>query len=377
MRHVMSISIVAATVLVAVALAPSPASAAIFQGLGHLPGGVFTVAHGVSSDGSVVVGYSSSGDASKTEAFRWTRTGGMQGLGFLPGSSNSYAYGVSGDGSTVVGGSFVNFDDAQAFRWTSAGGMQWLGFPTRFPYYAVVNPSAASIAISSDGSTIVGARDSNAYRWTRAGGLQLIDFTSAVPSSSVSAISADGSVFVGSSAPGPSAFRWTSDGGFQHLGVPPGEFGANAHAVSADGSVVVGWNGTYAFRWTTAKGTQLLGDPRFYSSANGVSGDGSILVGYSDDLAAFIWDETRGMRSIQQMLVSDYGLDLTGWGLFSATAISADGNTIVGTGAHLGRTEAWIATIPEPASLTLLSPGSVVLLARRRRAVSRSVTTSA
>jgi len=44
------------------------------------------------------------------------------------------------------------------------------------------------------------------------------------------------------------------------------------------------------------------------------------------------------------VLVDDYGLDLTGWKLWKATAISDDGLTIVGSGENPnGETEAWIA----------------------------------
>ena len=50
-----------------------------------------TLAFSVSPDGSVVVGYSSSG--LYPEAFRWTATDGMIGLGHLPGVYYySYAY---------------------------------------------------------------------------------------------------------------------------------------------------------------------------------------------------------------------------------------------------------------------------------------------
>ena len=79
------------------------ATAPSFQGLGDLPGGIFdSRAFGVSADGSVVVGESSS--ASGTEAFRWTSGGGIAGLGDLPGGGfSSRANAVSGDGSVVVG----------------------------------------------------------------------------------------------------------------------------------------------------------------------------------------------------------------------------------------------------------------------------------
>jgi hypothetical protein len=70
--------------------------------------------------------------------------------------------------------------------------------------------------------------------------------------------------------------------------------------------------------------------------------------------SAFFWDQENGMRDLQQLLTSQYGLDLAGWHLTEANGISADGLTIVGTGiSPSGDQEAWIAHIPEPATLTL------------------------
>ena len=71
--------------------------------LGDLTGrGFYSQAFGVSADGSVVIGSSSS--AVGGEAFRWTSVGGMVGLGDLPGQDFwSFAFGVTADGSTVVG----------------------------------------------------------------------------------------------------------------------------------------------------------------------------------------------------------------------------------------------------------------------------------
>src|SRR5438874_13395780 len=105
---------------------PFHLSAATFQGIGDLPGGTFySYATGVSVDGKVVVGASSS--ASGYQAFRWTATTGMVPLGDLPGGSfDSGANGVSGDGWIVVGGSSSS-TGYQAFRWTATNGMVGLG----------------------------------------------------------------------------------------------------------------------------------------------------------------------------------------------------------------------------------------------------------
>jgi len=94
---------------------------ASFQGLGYLPGEIFSSSTGVSADGSVVVGLGIE------VAFRWTDLGGMIGLGDLPGGGfESRANGVSPDGSVVVGFS-VSANGGEAFRWTDLGRYDWLG----------------------------------------------------------------------------------------------------------------------------------------------------------------------------------------------------------------------------------------------------------
>ena len=101
-----------------------------------------------------------------------------------------------------------------------------------------------------------------------------------------------------------------------------------------------------------------------------MSADGSTIVGYtrigSEDIA-FIGDDALGMRSVRDLLTDELGLDLTGWTLQSANAISADGLTITGNGFNpSGDAEAWIARIPEPATLSILALGGMAVMRRRR-----------
>lgn len=113
----------------------------------------------------------------------------------------------------------------------------------------------------------------------------------------------------------------------------------------------------------------------FGSEALAASGDGSVIVGQdfiaTKQTQAFLWTSSLGMVSLRDYLIA-HGADLTGWSLASASGISADGRTIVGTGINpQGQTEAWIATIPEPSSLVLAAMSGLGLLgiaAQRRSA---------
>ncbi len=121
------------------------------------------------------------------------------------------------------------------------------------------------------------------------------------------------------------------------------------------------------FRWTRAGGMQSLSYPNDSGYANGLNADGSIVVGALSNGGAFIWTEDEGIRRLQDVLVSEYSMDLEGWNLRGATEISADGNTIVGYGIHNGTYEGFIVTIPEPSSALLLALGAAVPLRRLRR----------
>jgi hypothetical protein len=69
------------------------------------------------------------------------------------------------------------------------------------------------------------------------------------------------------------------------------------------------------------------------------------------------------MKRLQDILTTDFGLNLTGWRLSKAMGISADGLTIVGWGSNASRpSEAWIArldsttnpppvSVPEPSNI--------------------------
>jgi len=340
-----------------------PCVAASFQGLGDLPGSNFlSVATAVSSNGAVVVGYSRSTNG--LQAFRWTEATGLQGLGELSGGAySSFASAVSADGTTVVGGSAVAGGD-EAFRWTHSTGMLGLGDLPGGGFFSYAT------GVSGDGNVVAGysfsalsGTGSEAFRWTVTNGMTgLGDLAGGIFDSHAWGISADGSTIIGDSSSVNSgnnreAFRWSAGGGMVGLGDLPGSlFLSIAYSVSANGSVITGYgvpsSGVHAaFHWTAATGIQPLGalpcDP--WSIARAVSGDGTIVVGdpqISRGGCVFIWDSSRGMRDLQQVLSADYALDLTGWRLDRATALSHEGSVIVGYGLNpAGNTEAWVADL--------------------------------
>ena len=364
----------------------TPAQATpFFMGLGDLPGGSVNSSlpfssGGLSDDGLVVVGQSRSAN-NDFEAFRWTVETGMVGLGDLPGGVfTSRATGVSGDGSVVVGrGSSANpaastGTKTEAFRWTQATGMVGLGD----------TPGGGAFSratdVSADGTVIVGLdlapSISGAFRWTESTGfVDVGDLPGGPFGSAAQAVNADGSVIVGdsNSANGPEAFRWTASGGIAGLGdLPGGIFQSVALGVSADGRVVVGEghsaNGQEAFRWTEETGMVGLGDLPggvFDSFAFDTSADGSIVVGQgatADGGEAIIWDEANGLRRLTDVL-EGFGLDLTGWRLFTAHGVSADGKVFAGSGINPnGSSEAWIASLRGasfPDTVSVSAPGTL------------------
>ncbi|MCG8403688.1 MAG: hypothetical protein MI923_00690 [Phycisphaerales bacterium] len=346
-----------------------------FQGLGDLTGGAFhSSARGVSPDGQVVVGQSMSTlSGSAAEAFRWTRTGGIEALGTHNGGTSGVARAASQDGSVIVGTGSSSNSVLDAFRWTVGTGVVSLGdLPG-----GTFNSDAS--AVSADGSVIVGSSRSGsfesgeAFRWTESTGMVGLGALPGGTRSSAAAVSADGQVIAGqvrldNVGFSSEAFVWRESTGMVGLGdLPGGLFRSEALGISADGSVVVGSangaTGTEAVRWTEQGGISPLG---ISGSAQAVSADGSVIVGGTGS-AAFVWDAERGLRNLQIFMATEFGLsELAGWNLNIAHGISADGTTIVGTGTNpAGQTEGWIAVIPEPATGLLLTLWMFLMLTRR------------
>jgi len=295
------------------------------SGLSALP---FTRGNGISADGSVIVGRNGS------RAVRWDGTV-IRDLDTFGWGEYSTANAVSGDGSVVVGNGAMNgdFPETNAYRWTPDTG-------------AVVN-----------GSSITGGLYEN---W------------------GAIAASTDGSVVVGNQGYTPRAYRWTSGTGAVDL-FPDLPY-STANGVSSNGSIIAVTIATdspsdrRAARLVLGSTEELLGELAGgqFSQSNSISGDGLTIVGVSDSFSgnlAFLWHQSGGIRSISSLLTLAGATAHSGWTLTEATAISADGSTIVGLGINAsGASESWIVTIPAPSSVAALGGLGLLSMRRRRRA---------
>ena len=172
--------------------------ATIFSSLSHadefqtfggltLPGTDVSAVNSISSNGTVIVGTSSSSSIVYSEAFKWSQAAGLSSLG----TGNTFALAVDSDGSTIVGqGDGLSGYSYEPFRWTQSGGIVALG----------VLPGTnrgTAFGVNGDGSIVVGstvATREQAFRWTQATGMQSLGTLSGGTGSRATAISDDGLV---------------------------------------------------------------------------------------------------------------------------------------------------------------------------------------
>jgi hypothetical protein len=334
---------------------------ASFQGLGFKPAAV-------SANGDVVVGNSEVeiGESSYEVPIEWTAATGITALP-EPGAS-AVATGVSADGSVIVGYGSVTVQYA-GYSLQQEVDLVWQGgnLPLALPYTPLFanEPPGVGVsapAVSANGDVVVGSDEmqhnglSQGFEWSQTGGLVGLDgsYAGFYPYNAANAVSADGSVVVGS-APvytptSSSPAMWTNS-------VTPvilSSMGGQAFGVSGNGSFVVGY-GVSGFLWTPASGGAVnLGGVG--AVPVGVSNDGSIIVGSEDsgsnDVQALVWLGSTTPQSLQTVLADQYGLAaaLNGWTLTAATAITPDGNTIVGY--SQGNGEGWIVQLNAPTTLS-------------------------
>lgn len=365
MRSVKALTYAAAAASIVIAGGLASATSGLrgttsFEGLGLPPLGTESRSRAVSNNAVVAgVGLIPPDNSSPTtgyRAIRWTEAG-WEVLGTMGGGPYwfSSCQGVSADGSVMVGGSSSSVGQ-RAFRWTAASGMVSLGTLRNYS-------SSVATDVSSDGSIVVGyaadtGRGDRAFRWAN-GSMANLGTLKRGNNSRAWAVSGNGSVVAGisDSNNGDRAFRWTS-AGMQNLG-PAVSRNTSGGDISGNGLVVVGATGNSsdpvtsdrAFRWTASTGMVNLGTLQtgWGSWASGTNDDGSMVVGSSgveshpSDLRhAFLWTPALGMVDLNTYLPA-IGVDLTGWTLVEAKAVSPDGRILAGWGLNPdGDPEGWI-----------------------------------
>jgi len=215
--------------------------------------GLSIIAKGISGDGSIAVG-TSWGASIEDEMFRWTAEGGIVRLGGLAGGAiRTDADAISADGLTIVG--YRIYDEEpyhDCYRWSGGAAS---GFDAH-----------TANATSSDGSVVVGGAENEerglmeAYRWTAEEGIVFLGTCVANFQSRALAVSGDGSVIVGyvqnnSGFDEQKAFIWDQEHGMRLLqDVLEDDFGLDlsgwkltepwaswrATGISADGLTIVG-----------------------------------------------------------------------------------------------------------------------------------------
>ncbi len=270
--------------------------------------------------------------------FRWDQVNGLTNIGHLdiPGygpEQTTYVSGISGDGSVMVGSSSSfsgnSWSKTQAYLWTQQTGMQSL------VDISVMESHAEGV--SDDGRTVVGSisdeTGQHAALWRD--GQEVIRLEAGT---TFSAVSRNGLWVAGTKAEANTAlpFRWSLITGLLILG--NGTENSYARAISDDGEIVVGQgNGGLPFRWTSGSGIEFLPPltPGDQGTANALSADGKTVGGGFYNSGAFLWTETNGLRELKDLLQTNYGMDLSGWKLLSVGTISGDGLTIAGRGMKL------------------------------------------
>ena len=394
-------------------LAALPAAAAPnnITDLGTLRSDNSGISHpfGFNSDSSIVVGSSDWDGGIRVRATVWSGSNWATKteLGTLKSDNtgSSVARGANGDGSVVFGFSDWDGDgNSRAAVWSGSG---W-ATKTNLGTLRTDNTGGSdAIAISSDGSVIVGSADSDrsqrATVWSGSGWATKTDLGTLRSDNSgmsyANAVNGDGSVVVGSSDIDidndyTHAIVWSGSGWTTKtdLGTLRSDNSWNSHAVavSSDGSLVFGdahndngekratvWSGS-GWATKTDLGT-LKSDNSGESSAWAASGDGSVVGGSAEnndgDQRATVWSGSGWNTK------TDLGtLRTDNSGVSRVNAFSSDGKFALGLADNDNgdyHAVVWnlrslnirpTDTANTRASLSLLSADTASLLAQRARA---------
>lgn len=253
--------------------------------LGLLPGDDTSSVLDMSADGSTVVGNSGDWSGFRNEVFRWTATGGLQPLVSPGGVFRTFRHGVSSDGSVIVGSTrpALYSVETRATIWSESGGFSFVpGLP---------DARSSASGVSDDGLHVVGEIEhpdfpSGVFYYRPGLGAFPVDLDGGRVNTGASIlISADGSTVVAQA--NGRVVKWSLGGGPRVL-AHPGY--ASGTSVSADGATVTGYIGSSfgstdlrPFRWEGSEAVRLLDGsvPGLIAIGSKISRDGSTICGRS------------------------------------------------------------------------------------------------
>jgi hypothetical protein len=294
--------------------------------LSSIPRLTFAVRNGpkaISGDGSIVVGQTVTGGQQIGASWR-----GDGAPTILP--NTFIATGVSEDGTAICGNVYAG---GGAFRWQAATGFQTYAHPSWSGQQAYSISNAGQVVFAG-GHTQSGGRG---FAWVGTS-LYGIGMWGCCQNQSTTVDVCDTGnwgIAMSANSDGSNYFRCTG------TGAPTDLLGFYPLAINQDGSVIVGRE----FRWIEGRGKVpfTVGPSEFFEAWD-VSADGSVVVAtLSAPTFSYpvIWVEGRGITPLTDYLTA-HGIDLAGWIIGSAVAISSDGTAIVGTGTHQGISKTWL-----------------------------------
>lgn len=200
----------------------------------------------------------------------------------LPGTSAIWVTGLSSSGDFAVGYCYHNFETWT--RWNRNGEPTSVG--TVGSFSAIANSGLIGAGVTT------GASPNTAFRWTPGTGIvSLGDIPGSNEGSSAIAISGDGTKIIGNGRGNLYAFRWTVETGIVEL---PGSF--RARGASHDGNAVCGTSGGFGTRWSASTGTQLIPFPIeavSSGSAYAISNDAGTVFGINSSSPRYLWRWTQ------------------------------------------------------------------------------------
>lgn len=260
--------------------------------------------------------------------------GEFHGLG-APAGGSSAAYDLSADGRVVVGADVDNAGDSEGFVWSP-----WTGRTVYDMRPAGVSGGVTATTISGDGVYVGGnlamsSGSVQAFRWSLAGVESVA--SRAFPSTTAITASGNGSAIVGTATAEPVWPRQTRG----LLGRDPYFLG---DLTDDDGDFPVVPT-SQAYRYTASAGIEPFDAPSGYLDTQGVgvSGDGqtTLVNGYAQArslgtsaIEPFLWTADGDVRSLGHPDLNPVPGALNRpprIPFTTATAISADGSTVVGT----------------------------------------------